>query len=77
MNRRGKSSRRHGGSRSLKCRHGVRTCRRGQCETRDLSSKWPLWHTLICEEQVKVDMRVVLPAGGEADAAEASRGWSI
>ena len=28
-------------------------------QTRDLGIKWPQWHTLLCEEQVKVDMRVV------------------
>ena len=31
------------------------------CETRDLCTKWPQWHTLIFEEQVKVDMTLVCP----------------
>ena len=31
------------------------------CETRDLCIKWPQWHTLLFEGQVKVDMRVVCP----------------
>ena len=30
-------------------------------ETRDLGIKWPQWHTLMLEEQVAVDMRVVCP----------------
>ena len=30
-------------------------------ETRDLGIKWPQWHTLMFEEQVAVDMRVVFP----------------
>ena len=29
------------------------------CETLDLGIKWPHWHTLLFEEQVAVDMRVV------------------
>ena len=31
------------------------------CETRDLGIKWSQWDTLIFEEQMKVDMRVVCP----------------
>ena len=31
------------------------------CETRDLGSKWPQGHTLLSEEQVTVDIRVVCP----------------
>ena len=31
------------------------------CETRDLSIKWPQWHTLPPEGQFAVDMRVVCP----------------
>ena len=31
------------------------------CETRDLGIKWSQWHTLMFEEQVNVDMRVVCP----------------
>ena len=31
------------------------------CETRDLAIKWPQWHTLMYEGQVKVDMRYVCP----------------
>ena len=31
------------------------------CETRDLCNQWPQWHTLLFEEQVPVDMRVVGP----------------
>ena len=31
------------------------------CETRNLGSKWPQWHTLMFEGQEKVDMRVVCP----------------
>ena len=30
------------------------------CETRDLGTKWPHWHTLLFEGQA-VDMRVVCP----------------
>ena len=30
-------------------------------ETRDLGIKWSQWHTLIFEETLKVDMRVVCP----------------
>ena len=30
-------------------------------ETLDLDSKWPQWHTVLFEEQVAVDMRVVCP----------------
>ena len=30
-------------------------------ETRDLGIKWRQWHTLMFEEQVKVDLRVVCP----------------
>ena len=30
-------------------------------ETRDLGIQWPQWHTLILEEQRKVDMRYVCP----------------
>ena len=31
------------------------------CETRDLRIKWPQWHNLIFEGQVRVDMRYVCP----------------
>ena len=31
------------------------------CETPDLGIKWPQWYTLLFEEQVAVDMRVVCP----------------
>ena len=31
------------------------------CESRDLGITWPPWHTLMFEEQVAVDMRVVCP----------------
>ena len=31
------------------------------CETRDLGIKWPQWHTLLLEEQGRVDMRLVCP----------------
>ena len=31
------------------------------CETRDLGIKWPHWHTLIFEGQVRTDMRYVCP----------------
>ena len=30
-------------------------------KTRDLGMKWPLWRSLLFEEQVAVDMRVVCP----------------
>ena len=30
-------------------------------ETRDLGINWRQWHTLMFEEQVKVDLRVVCP----------------
>ena len=29
------------------------------CETRDFGIKWPQWHTLVFEGQVRVDMRHV------------------
>ena len=31
------------------------------CETRDLGTKWPRWHTLIFEGIIRVDMRQVCP----------------
>ena len=31
------------------------------CETRDLGIQWGQWYTLLFEEQVAVDMRVVCP----------------
>ena len=31
------------------------------CETRDLGIKWPQRHTLMFEDQVAVNMRVVCP----------------
>ena len=31
------------------------------CETSNLAIKWPQWHTLIFEVQVRVDMRCVCP----------------
>ena len=31
------------------------------CETLDRGIMWQQWHTLMFEEQVKVDMRVVCP----------------
>ena len=31
------------------------------CETHDLGMKWPCWHTLIFEEQTRVDMGYVCP----------------
>ena len=31
------------------------------CETRDLGTQWPKWHTVPFEGQVAVDMRVVCP----------------
>ena len=31
------------------------------CETRDLGIKWPHWHTLICSNDRKIDMRCVCP----------------
>ena len=31
------------------------------CETRDLGIKWPHWHTLIFEGEVRVDVRYVCP----------------
>ena len=53
------SSRRRGGSRSLKYGHGeeVRQSSGGvMCETRDRGIKWPQWHTLLFEEQVAGDL---------------------
>ena len=29
------------------------------CETRDQGIKWPQWHTLMFEQQVALDIRVV------------------
>ena len=31
------------------------------CETRDLGIKWPYWHTLIFDNDIKIDMRFVCP----------------
>ena len=31
------------------------------CETRDVGIKWPQWHVLILEGQVRVEMRYVCP----------------
>ena len=31
------------------------------CETRDLSIKWPHWHTLIFSDETRIDMRFVCP----------------
>ena len=31
------------------------------CETRDLGIKWPHWHNLIVEGEVRIDMRHVCP----------------
>ena len=46
------------------CRHGDKLedlQERLKCETRDFGIKWPHWHTLIFEEQLKVDIRVFCP----------------
>ena len=29
------------------------------CETRDLGTKWPYWHTLVLSDDMKIDMRFV------------------
>ena len=31
------------------------------CETRDVGIKWPEWHTMIFEGQIRIDMRYVCP----------------
>ena len=31
------------------------------CETRDLGIKWPLWHTLLVSDEIKIDMMLVCP----------------
>ena len=32
------------------------------CETRDLGTKWPQWHTLMFSHEIKkIDMRLVCP----------------
>ena len=31
------------------------------CETRDVGTKWPQWHTLIFEGPVRADMRYICP----------------
>ena len=31
------------------------------CETRDLGTKWPQWHTLMFSDEIKIDMRLVRP----------------
>ena len=31
------------------------------CETRDLGRKWPYWHTLILDDETRIDMRFVSP----------------
>ena len=43
------------------------------CETRDLGKKWPHWHTLICEGEVRVDMRYVCPKDVKKDAVAAGQ----
>ena len=31
------------------------------CETRDLGTKWPYWHTLVSSDEKKIDTRYVCP----------------
>ena len=31
------------------------------CETRDLGTKWPYWHTLVFSDEITIDMRYVCP----------------
>ena len=38
------------------------------CETRDLVKKWPYWHTLVCNDETKIDMRYVCPRDVKKDA---------
>ena len=26
------------------------------CDTRDLGIKWPCWHTLVFDDEIKIDM---------------------
>ena len=31
------------------------------CETCELGVKWQYWHTLVCSDEIKIDMRFVCP----------------
>ena len=42
-------------SRSSDVEAGERACRAVMCDTRDLGVKWPHWHTLIFEGQIKIE----------------------
>ena len=39
------------------------------CETRDLGFKWPHWHTLIFNDEIRIDLRFVCPRDVKNDAA--------
>ena len=61
--KRKRSSRRHGRSKSSKCKHGGKSeaQQKQPCARRDLGIKWLQRHTLAFEEQTEVDMRTVCP----------------
>ena len=39
------------------------------CETHDLGTKWPQWHTLLFDGQRRVDMRFVCPRDEKKNAS--------
>ena len=43
------------------------------CETRDLGIKWPQWHALICEGEVRTDTRYVCPKDVESMLLQQAR----
>ena len=49
------------GFRSAEMETGERAWRSSDAQTRALGIKWPQWYTLMFEEQVTVDVRVVCP----------------
>ena len=38
------------------------------CETRDLGTRWPHWHTLMFSDERQIDMRLVCPNDVKKDA---------
>ena len=68
------SSTRRGESKSLKCIDGNKSeyVQDPSCATRDLGIQRPQWHTLLFEEQVAVDMRVV-----RRRCCQSKPGWSV
>ena len=48
-------------SRGSDAEAGRRPAQAVMCETRDLGIKWPCWHTLVFDDEIKIDMRFVCP----------------